>query len=41
MYSCEMYMCVFREGEKKREGDRDKDRYRQIKREKERFDVKV
>lgn len=32
MYSCEMYMRVFREEEEKREGDRDKDRQRERKR---------
>lgn len=40
MYSCEMYMRVFREGGG-REGDRDIDRHRQTKREKERSDAKV
>lgn len=41
MYSCEMYMRVFREGGRGREGDRDIDRHRQTKREKERSDAKV
>lgn len=42
MYSCEMYMRVFREEGRKEERDkREKYRHRQTEREKKRYDAKV